>query len=154
MSVWKYQGIMFIVMFFIGVLFNPMNMLAYRLSDIVPSLTLMYSGLLMASNMIWGHELVHYFTMGTLNWSVFFIGIVLSVFVVVVLLRGQLGVSPEQWMRRMIGHHSTAITTTSQLLNREGAEREYSPEVLELGKQIIFTQESEILEMKKALGLS
>jgi hypothetical protein len=143
---------MFVVMFFIGVLFNPMNMLAYRLSDIVPSLTLVYSGFLMASNMIWGHELVHYFTMGKLNWVVFFIGIVLSVFVVIVLLRGQLGVGPEQWMRRMIGHHSTALTTTSRLLNRE-QEQEYSPEVVKLARQILFTQENEILEMKKALGL-
>ena len=42
----------FICMFLIGILFNPMNILAYRFNDIYLSKTLIYGGLLMASNMI------------------------------------------------------------------------------------------------------
>ena len=68
----KYQIIMFIVMI-IGMLFNPMNILAYRFSDLYISLTLFYGGLLMASNMIWAHEIVHYFSMGHINLYLFFL---------------------------------------------------------------------------------
>jgi len=43
---------MFIIMVIIGMLFNPMNILAYRFSDLYISQTLFYGGLLMASNMM------------------------------------------------------------------------------------------------------
>ena len=78
-GLYKRQIIMFIVMVIIGMLFNPMNVLAYRLSDLYISQTLFYGGLLMASNMIWGHELVHYLSMGHINILDFCIGIVLSI---------------------------------------------------------------------------
>ena len=74
----KKQIIMFIVMVIIGILFNPMNILAYRFSDLYISLTLFYGGLLMASNMIWAHEIVHYLTMGQFNKKDFVFGIILS----------------------------------------------------------------------------
>ena len=57
---YKSQIIMFITMVIVGMLFNPMNVLAYRFNDLYISLTLFYGGLLMASNMIWAHEIVHY----------------------------------------------------------------------------------------------
>jgi hypothetical protein len=57
---YKNKIIMFVVMVIIGMLFNPMNILAYRFTDLYISLTLFYGGLLMASNMIWAHEIVHY----------------------------------------------------------------------------------------------
>jgi len=44
--------IMFIIMVIVGMLFNPMNILAYRIDDLYISLTLFYGGLLMASNMM------------------------------------------------------------------------------------------------------
>ena len=50
-NILKFQIIMFIIMVVIGILFNPMNILAYRFSDLYLSLTLFYGGLLMASNM-------------------------------------------------------------------------------------------------------
>ena len=61
-SLYKRHFIMFVVMVIVGMLFNPMNILAYRFRDLYISLTLFYGGLLMASNMIWAHEIVHYGT--------------------------------------------------------------------------------------------
>ena len=57
----------FIIMVLVGIFFNPMNMLAYRFDDLYLSLTLFYGGLLMASNMIWAHELIHYLSVGHIN---------------------------------------------------------------------------------------
>tara|TARA_E500000178_G_C16898105_1_gene696736 strand:- start:551 stop:961 length:411 start_codon:yes stop_codon:yes gene_type:complete len=136
-------------MFLVGVLFNPMNILAYRLSDIYLSLTLIYGGLLMASNMIWSHQIVHYLSMGHFNLKIFVIGILLSLFCVF-LLRSQLFVDDQNWLRRMIGHHSTALTTTNQLLkNKRHLEND---KIYRLAKDIIYTQENEILTMKNFLS--
>ena len=143
-----YKGLifMFIVMVIVGMLFNPMNILAYRFSDLYISLTLFYGGLLMASNMVWAHEIVHYLSMGHFNMIVFSAGIILSISVSILLLRQQLLVDDNQWLRRMIPHHSTALTTTHKIYNKTN-----NPKIKKLAKEIIDTQEKEIQLMKSLL---
>ena len=149
-SLYKRQIIMFIVMVIIGILFNPMNILAYRFSDLYISQTLFYGGLLMASNMMWGHEIVHYLSMGHFNMLVFSVGIILSISVSILLLRQQLLVDDKQWLRRMIPHHSTALTTTTKLLEKNDNFKD-NPNLYRLAKEIIDTQEKEIQLMKSML---
>ena len=86
----KTHIIQFVVMIIVGVCFNPMNMLAYRFDDLYLSLTLFYGGVLMASNMMWSHEIVHYLSMGHFDMFVFSIGVILSISVSILLLRKQL----------------------------------------------------------------
>jgi hypothetical protein len=143
------QIILFIVMFIVGITFNPMNILAYSISDIYLSLTLIYSGLLMASNMIWSHQIVHYLSMGHFNTTIFAIGVLLSIGCVF-LLRKQLFVTSNQWLKRMIGHHSTAITTTTQLLQNED-NFIYDSYLFTLAKNLVYQQEKEILLMKNMI---
>jgi len=145
-NLYKRHVIMFIVMVIVGMLFNPMNILVYRFSDLYISQTLFYGGLLMASNMIWTHEIVHYLSMGHFNMLVFSVGIILSISVSIILLRQQLLVDDKQWLRRMIPHHSTALTTTHKIYNKTN-----NPKIKELAKQIIDTQEREIQLMKSML---
>ena len=140
------QIIMFIIMTLIGIFFNPMNILAFRLNDLYFSLTLFYGGLLMASNMIWAHEIYHYFSMNKFNIYVFFIGILLSVSVSVLLLRSQFLVDDTQWLKRMISHHSTALTTSHKIYNNTN-----NVELKKLAKDIIQTQEKEIYLMKSMI---
>jgi len=141
---------MFIVMVIIGMLFNPMNILAYRFSDLYISQTLFYGGLLMASNMIWAHEIVHYLSMGHFNMLVFSVGIILSISVSILLLRQQLLVDDKQWLRRMIPHHSTALTTTTKLLEKNDNFKD-NPNLYRLAKDIVYNQEREIIYMKSML---
>lgn len=145
MNNYSTQIIMFITMIVIGMLFNPMNMLAYRFDDFYISLTLFYGGLLMASNMVWGHEIVHYLSMGMFDKKSFIIGIILSI-LVVCLLRTQLYVSDEQWLKRMISHHSTALTTSHIIHKKTKNEK-----LKQLVKDIIETQKYEIQLMKSML---
>jgi len=145
-SLYKRQIIMFIVMVIIGMLFNPMNILAYRFSDLYISQTLFYGGLLMASNMIWAHEIVHYLSMGHFNILVFSIGIILAISISILLLRRQLLVDDNQWLKRMISHHSTALTTTHKIYNKTN-----NSKLKNLAKEIIDTQEKEIELMKSLL---
>jgi len=141
----KNYMIQFIIMAIVGILFNPMNMLAYRFNDLYLSLTLFYGGLLMASNMIWSHELVHYFSMGHFNSKIFMIGIILSG-ISVLLLRSQLLVNDKEWLKRMISHHSTALTTTHKINKNTKNEK-----IKKLSNDIIKTQEEEITQMKSLL---
>jgi len=145
-SLYKRQIIMFIVMVIIGMLFNPMNILAYRFSDLYISQTLFYGGLLMASNMIWAHEIVHYLSMGHFNMLVFYVGIILSICTSTLLLRQQFLVDDKQWLRRMISHHSTALTTSHKIHNKTS-----NFKLKKLAKEIIDTQENEIQLMKSML---
>ena len=149
MNTLKKQFILFVVMFFVGIFFNPMNILAYDINDIYLSYTLIYSGILMASNMIWSHQIVHYLQMGHFNALVFMIGLLMSLFTGIILLRKQLNIGDKQWLKRMIGHHSTALTTTKQLLKRERFANR--PNLYGLAKDIIYNQEREIMVMKRYL---
>ena len=104
----------------------------------------------MAANMMWAHEIVHYLSMGHFNAFVFGFGIVLSLLIVFYLLRNQFLVDDKQWLKRMISHHSTAITTTTTLLNKKEY-TENNPELRQLARDIIDTQEREIKMMKRML---
>ena len=141
-NLFKKQTIMFIVMVIVGMLFNPMNMLAYKIEHLYFSTTLFYGGLLMASNMMWSHEIVHYLSMGHFNQNIFILGLVLSG-ISIYLLRSQLFVTDEQWLKRMISHHSTALTTSHNILNKTK-----NMEVKELASDIIEIQNDEIEFMK------
>lgn len=138
--------IMYFVMVLVGMFFNPMNILAYRFNDLYVSLTLFYGGLLMASNMIWSHEIVHYLYLGSLNIKMFIIGIILSIFISIFLLRKQLFINDKQWLKRMISHHSTALTTSHKIYNKTK-----NKQLQKLAKDIIQTQEREIKLMKSML---
>ena len=145
-SLYTTQIITFIIMVIVGILFNPMNVLAYRIKDLYLSLTLFYGGLLMASNMIWAHEIIHYFSMGHFNVNIFLIGIVLSISITIYLLRNQLFVDDKEWLKRMISHHSTALTTSHIIYKRT-----QNIKIKKLAKEIIDTQEREIQLMKSML---
>jgi hypothetical protein len=144
-NILQYQAIQFVVMFLFGFFLNPMNALAYRFNDLYPSLTLFYGGLFMASNMVWAHELVHYFSMNHLNIYVFTTGIILSISCIF-LLRSQFLVTDAEWLKRMIPHHSTALTTSRNIYAKTNDKY-----IKELATTIISTQESEIKVMKDML---
>jgi len=144
-SVIRHQSIMFVVMVIVGMLCNPMNVLAYKLGHLYLSLTLFYGGVLMATNMMWAHEIIHYLDMGHFNKVVFIIGIMGSIIISIV-LRNQLFVDDSQWMKRMIGHHSTALTTTKLIQHRTN-----DNDIKKLSEQIIVSQENEIEHMKSLL---
>ena len=141
----KHQIIQFIVMFLVGISLNPMNLLVFRVKDLYLSLTLVYGGLIMASNMIWAHELVHYFVHGHINLKIILLGISLSIFFTYI-VRKQYLVNDKQWLKRMISHHSTALTTSHKILNKTNNNK-----VQKLSNDIIDTQEREITLMKKLI---
>ena len=143
----KHHLISFIINVFIGMAFNAMNMLAFKFEHLDVSVTLLYVGLIMASNMIWSHEIIHYIIHKKFNLNIFLIGLALTT-TFVLLARNQIFVNDEQWLRRMIPHHSTALTTSTRLIENNP---NMSPKLYRLAKDIIYNQNAEIDFMKSFL---
>ena len=100
--------------------------------------------------MLWIHAiLLYFFGHSDLQSSIpyLIVGITLSVSAIY-LLRMQIGIQPEDWMKRMIPHHSTAITTSELLMKNN---KKLDKEKKELAQNIITTQKLEIELMKKYL---
>ena len=70
----------------------------------------------------------------------------LSILISFLLLRKQLFIDDNQWLKRMISHHSTALTTSHTIFNKTN-----NPKIKKLAKEIIITQEKEIKIMKQML---
>lgn len=142
----KEQIILFFVMFCIAMMFNMMNAMAYDIKHIYMSMTLIYGSLFMASNMIWGHQIVHVLAYNHFNKTYFLTGIIMSIFFWYI-LRIQLCVNDRQWMKNMIRHHSTALTTSKIRINNSS-----DPNIKLLASNIYNTQIQEIEYMKKYLS--
>ena len=144
----KQEIMLFFVMFMISLCVDSMNMMVYSIQDIYLSKALIISSLYMASTMVGAHQIVHYLSYGNLKTHVFitWIGISLMFFYV---MRSQMFIKPKDWLREMIPHHSTAITTTTELLKNNKLDTN-SP-VYKLATQILATQKDEITLMKSLL---
>ena len=70
----------------------------------------------------------------------------LSLSVSILLLRKQFLVKDSEWLKRMISHHSTALTTSHKIKMKTNNKK-----IKELAEDIIDTQEKEILLMKSLL---
>lgn len=138
---------MFVGSLIIGIFFNGMNFLANKFSDIYfNAKTLIYIALLMASNMCILEVLMYYSSSGELNIYYLLSFLLFSAFCVF-LLRNQAFINDNDWLRRMISHHSTAITTSKKIY-----ERTENPLIKKLSRDIIITQEKEIAYMKQLLN--
>jgi len=138
---------MFVGSLIIGLLFNGMNILAYRVKDLYLSTTLILSVLLMAFLMCALETLMYYSSKTSPERGgllIFFLGLSL---LTALTLRKQCSVTDSQWLKRMISHHSTALTTSHQILSKTK-----NPRVSRLASNIITTQEREIKEMNDILN--
>ena len=137
---------MFFGSIFIGVFINAMNILANKFDDLYFSApTLIYSALFMASNMCILEILMYYDMHKEFKLYLFICFVLFSLFCVF-LLRQQLGVNDNGYLKRMISHHSTAITTSKEILKKTN-----SIQVAKIAKDIISTQIKEINLMKNLL---
>lgn len=93
--------------------------------------------------MMWSHQFVHYLTMGHFNPIIAGVGVFLSLGTIFLLLRNQFMVDDIQWLKRMISHHSTAITTSENIYNKTTR-----PEIKRIAKKILDVQKHEIYDMK------
>lgn len=138
----KFLG-MLVISFFI--MYGVMFLNVHKLDHIYLSTTRAYMSLLMVSPMAIFMLLMmgHMYQNKKLNGIIMLSGV--AVFAIaLVLLRTQTPVQDEQYMKAMIPHHSSAILVSQKATLKD-------PELKELSKQIIESQEKEIAQMKKIL---
>jgi Domain of unknown function (DUF305) len=137
---------MFIGGVLIGIYFNASNIMATDYTHVYFStITLIYSVIFMASNVTILKMMVTYWATGNFDILMFIVFATLSVLTLIA-LRKQVFVDESQWLKRMITHHSGAITTSKEIV-----EKTEDPEVKNLAEEMIDTQEEEIHVMEKLL---
>lgn len=141
----NYQKFLLMLCISFVVMYAVMFFNVDKIEHIYISLTRAYMALLMVSSM----AIIMLLLMGKmypnkkLNLMIHASAVV--VFVLSFLfLRTQVGISDRQYMKAMIPHHSSAILTSKNASIQD-------PEVKDLSKQIIDSQEKEISQMKEAL---
>lgn len=115
--IYKKNVISFLIGIMVAISFNHLNLLAYNLNHIYFSPTLMYAGLIGASNSVWSYQIIRYFSSGKFNLNIFILGLWAALFMFF-LLRSQIFVDDETYVKRMISHDSTAITTSKKILDK------------------------------------
>ncbi len=126
---------MIVIMIISGFL-SIMSFWAANLSDVRVSLNDVYMVSLMVSWML--------LFMGIYGMVYFIIGMI-GVTITLYLIRNQSFITEGQYIRGMIPHHSMAIHMSQKLLLRKGVREE----TRQLAREIIKTQEEEILQLKK-----
>ena len=146
------QLILFMIMFIIALVLDPMNIMIYSFDDYYISKPLIFSSLYMASTMVWGHQIVHFLQKGIhhFNIKIFVSGLILSLLFIYI-LRTQVFFNSTDWLKGMIPHHSVAITTTKKVLEKVSGDENENSYIYRLAKDIVYNQEREIIFMKNML---
>ena len=114
--------------------------------NIRPSLGKFYMSVVMALLMGLVEVVMYDYHMGSI--SIFYyltIGILLSIFIY--LYRNQIFIYDKEYLSEMIEHHSMALLTSNEILQKTSSER-----VKRLAENIISTQEAEIEYMNNLLN--
>lgn len=134
---------MLIVSFFI--MYGVMFLNVFQINHIFPSYTRSYMAILMVAPMAISMLLFMWKTYNNIKINISIIsGAILLFSFALYGLRNQFPVNDVQWMRAMIPHHSSAILTSENANLKD-------PEVKQLAREIIETQEREIEEMKQLI---
>jgi hypothetical protein len=101
--------------------------------------------LFMATNMCIMEITMHSYYSNNFDLILFILFLSFSLIVGYV-LREQILINDEQWLRRMIGHHSVAVIQSHKILEKTKNEK-----IKTLAGSIIVNQEKEIILMKQML---
>lgn len=127
------------------IMYSVMYLNVYRIDHVYLSITRLYMTLLMVSPMALVMLLMMPGMYKDKKINRIITGSGIALFILsLVLLRTQTPIDDNQFMKAMIPHHSSAI-----LFSKEA--KITDPEVRELARQIIESQEEEIEQMKKIL---
>jgi hypothetical protein len=119
--------------------------MVYRLQDIENSIGKIYISMIMGVLMCIGEILMYdiHNYMFNLYYYCFFIGIL---FIIFILYKKQVGVNDNNYLKEMIEHHSMAILTSNEIINKTK-----NPDIKKFAENIVETQTKEIDDMREIL---
>ena len=114
-------------------------------SNITNSLGKAYISTIMALTMGILEVVMNDWMMKKIHWSYYILlGLLLVVFII--LYRKQVGITDEQYVKEMIEHHSMAVLTSEEILQKT-----HNYKVKKLASNIKNTQKEEIKQMKQMI---
>jgi len=116
------------------------------IQNITNSMGKLYISFIMAFIMGILEVVMHDFSHGSIHVK-YYIPLFALLFVFLVLYRKQVGIDDKQYVNEMIEHHSMAILTSDEILNKSN-----NYQVRKLASQIIETQKAEIQQMKDIIN--
>jgi len=131
----------FIVQYFVMSL-----IMSNSIQNITNSMGKLYISFIMAFIMGILEVVMHDFSHGSIHVK-YYIPLFALLFVFLVLYRKQVGIDDKQYVNEMIEHHSMAILTSDEILNKSN-----NYQVRKLASQIIETQKAEIQQMKDIIN--
>lgn len=136
--------VMFVASFIIQY-FGMSTITTNTLADVTNSVGKVYLSVIMALTMVAVEVMMHdhqYNSMSTRTYVGIFGFAVLFIF----LYKKQIGINDRQYLEEMIEHHSMALLTSKRILEKSS---DYN--VVKIAKNIIQTQQDEIIEMRAVL---
>lgn len=115
--IYKKNIIAFVIGVIISISLNHLNLLAYNFNHLYLSPTLVYAALIGAANTVWSYQLVRYLSSNKFDSIVFIVAASISL-VLTILMRSQYFVDDIRFIKRMISHDSTALTTSDKILEK------------------------------------
>ena len=115
------------------------------LADVTNSVGKVYLSVIMALLMMSVEVMMHdhqYSVMSTRTYTGIFAFLALFIF----MYKKQIGINDRQYLEEMIEHHSMSLLTSKRILEKSS---DYN--VVKIAKNIIQTQQDEILEMRSVL---
>jgi len=116
-----------------------------NINNVTNSLGKFYISVIMAITMGFVEVLMNNMMMKSISWNYyFFLSIALYIFIM--LYRNQYGITDKQYLKEMIEHHSMAILTSKEIIQKT-----HNYNVKKLASDILYGQSNEIDYMKKLL---
>ncbi len=136
--------VMFVASFIIQY-FGMSTITTNSLADVTNSVGKVYLSVIMALFMLAAEVMMHdhqYSVVSKRTYAGIFAFLALFIF----LYRKQVGINDRQYLEEMIEHHSMALLTSKRILEKSS---DYN--VVKIAKNIIQTQQDEIIEMRAVL---
>lgn len=144
MKLWK--NILWMVAFSFIIQYYAMSLLmANSYTNITNSIGKLYVATIMALLMGITELIMYDFMMTTVSWN-YYISFLIMLGILIYIYKKQIGISDKEYLKEMIEHHSMALLTSKEILNKT-----HNYKVKKLASKIVNTQKDEIKYMKQLL---
>ena len=144
MKLWK--NILWMVAFSFIIQYYAMSLLmANSYTNITNSIGKLYVATIMALLMGITELIMYDFMMTTVSWN-YYISFLIMLGILIYIYKKQIGISDKEYLKEMIEHHSMALLTSKEILNKT-----HNYKVKKLASNIVNTQKDEIKYMKQLL---
>jgi hypothetical protein len=130
---------------FLLMYFGMSTITTNSIADVTNSLSKVYLSIIMSLGMVVVEVMMHDHQYNIVSTRTY-VGIFACISLFVFLYKKQFGINDRQYLQEMIEHHSMSLLTSNRIL-----EKSNNYKVAKIAKNILQTQQDEIIEMRRVL---